>query len=276
MNVRNTKNWLFSRYLSICWAALTVSSCTPFSNDMSKDVTSGTESAYDSSASPGTIGKHLLASKYFPKMTVEILPVVGEQPYQQSLNFLQVFLAKYLDKPSGIQIVIDPAIPAPTHALGQSGYTIEDIKKIETANRKHYSTKGSLAVFVLYADWESNDDLNGNKLLGEAYLSSSIVIFKNTMQTMSAASTAATAANPTYPYVLEATVLEHEFGHLMGLVNETGQGASHEDPNSPRHCTAEGCLMQASVESTGVTGRKAPPELDPECQNELKAIAAKQ
>jgi hypothetical protein len=237
---------------------------------MSSDEIPGTESAYETNAAPGTLAKHLLSNEHFQTLTVEIQPVVGFEPYQQSLNYLDLFLNKYLAKPGGIQIVTDPAIPAPAHAAGQTGYTVDDVKKIESAHRKRYSTKGNLAVFVLYADWDSNDDINSTKLLGEAYQNSSIVIFKNTMQTLWSAPTGTGIS----PYVFEATVLEHEFGHLMGLVNENGKGSTHEDPNSPRHCVNKSCLMAAQIETSGTNAAAtAPPELDADCQADLKALA---
>ena len=48
---------------------------------------------------------------------------------------------------------------------------------------------------------------------------------------------------------VEATVLRHEFGHNMGLVgNGTPTQSDHQEQGA--HCTTDGCLMEADVETT--------------------------
>jgi hypothetical protein len=48
---------------------------------------------------------------------------------------------------------------------------------------------------------------------------------------------------------VESTVVNHEFGHLFGLVNlGTPLQSAHEDSSSNGHCEVDGCLMNANVQ----------------------------
>lgn len=47
----------------------------------------------------------------------------------------------------------------------------------------------------------------------------------------------------------EAAVAVHEAGHLFGLVNGTGVGGFHEDPDHPRHARDDRSVMYWAVES---------------------------
>lgn len=47
---------------------------------------------------------------------------------------------------------------------------------------------------------------------------------------------------------IEQAVVIHELGHLFGLVNLTGEGAFHEDPDHPGHSGNDGSVMFWAVE----------------------------
>lgn len=47
---------------------------------------------------------------------------------------------------------------------------------------------------------------------------------------------------------VEQAVVIHELGHLFGLVDLTGEGAFHEDPNHPGHSDDDGSVMFWAVE----------------------------
>ena len=48
---------------------------------------------------------------------------------------------------------------------------------------------------------------------------------------------------------IEAAVLNHEFGHLFGLVDiGTEPQSDHKDDDNEGHCNVPDCLMRASIE----------------------------
>ncbi len=72
------------------------------------------------------------------------------------------------------------------------------------------------------------------------------------------------------------TLLEHEFGHLMGLVDQgSPMQVNHKDAANGAHCDKPDCLMYYNVEA-GFTGTlSAVPSLDANCIADLKANGGK-
>src|SRR5699024_12805489 len=83
-------------------------------------------------------------------------------------------------------------------------------------------------------------------------------------------------------YQIEATSFQHEFGHLLGLVNIEGSGTTmqtpHQDEAHGNHCTNEECLMYYAMESTELFGSifgGEVPTLDQSCIDDLQANGGK-
>ena len=81
---------------------------------------------------------------------------------------------------------------------------------------------------------------------------------------------------------VEAATLNHEFGHLFGLVDlGSPQVNDHEDTEAEHHCNVTGCLMRAELqfgggimsmlESRTAKGLTVAPDLDAECILDLQA-----
>ena len=78
---------------------------------------------------------------------------------------------------------------------------------------------------------------------------------------------------------VESTVLMHEFGHLLGLVDNGSPALQdHVDEEHGAHCTNENCLMYYAIQTTGfltnLTGGTIP-ALDGNCLQDLKANGGK-
>jgi hypothetical protein len=173
---------------------------------------------------------------------------------------------KQTGKKRGVQVVVDPPIATPTHSADATGYSIADIKQIESRHRRHYTTKGKLALYALFLDWNFAGDEGSDRILGQAYQNESVVIFMNSLKT--ATQQAAHPANP------ESAVLMHEFGHLMGLVGVNDQASPHADL-AHHSCTNSKCLMNHAAESSAQIMSFAGdqiPLLDDDCENDLKAL----
>ena len=75
---------------------------------------------------------------------------------------------------------------------------------------------------------------------------------------------------------VESTVINHEFGHLFGLVNMgTLMQTNHEDTEGKGHCSVTNCLMAASFQFGGsmmnVFDNNIIPVLDDLCIGDLQA-----
>lgn len=248
-------------------AGATLSACKPFANDASNDIRPGTERAYDTSLTAGTIANEILSSKNFPALVVEIQAIRGFAPSQESLDQLRAFLLKYAKKPRGIQIVVDPPISAPKRITGIDGYNLNDIKEIEARNRRHYTAKGTIALYALFLDKNLAGDIATDRILGRAYGAQSVAVFMNSLRTVSPA--------PAHPAFAETATLLHEFGHLLGLVATDDVSKTHADL-AHHSCTNTQCLMNHAAESGAQIGAftaEQVPALDDDCENDLKALS---
>ncbi|MBI3558110.1 MAG: hypothetical protein HY074_17740 [Deltaproteobacteria bacterium] len=215
----------------------------------------------------GAASSQLLKGDKYSQLTVEVGSVAGHEPAQATLDYLTTFLNARLNKPAGIVTVTGTSVPA----TGSGGLATTDLATIEAANRKSYSGDNNISVYIMFLDNHNTIDTADSKVLGLAYQSTSIAIFDDTISLESNASDHA---------LVEKTVLVHEFGHLLGLVNigTPMAGADHYDYTHNRgHCSNPLCLMNYAVNTsrllTVFSGQV--PTLDNACLADLRAAGGK-
>lgn len=213
----------------------------------------------------GASAHDLLSDDKFDSMIIEIVYVEGFEPSATAITNFVSFLNSRINKPGGISIE-KRAIPSP----GNTTYTNAQIIAIEDANRIHYNDGSQIAVWAFFADAKSSTDTNTSVVLGTAYRNTSFVIYENTVKKLSGG-----AFKPSTT-VLETIVIEHEFGHILGLTNAgTALQSDHEDPNHKRHCDVESCLMYWESESGSNILGGTIPQLDAQCIADLRANGGK-
>ncbi|MBU3822670.1 membrane metalloprotease [Flavobacteriaceae bacterium XHP0103] len=217
----------------------------------------------------GSSANDILSDNKFKSIVIELAYIEGYKPTANAIEYFQDFVNSTSYKPGGITIV-ENAIPS----LGNSEYTIEEIADIEEANRTKYNIGDAITIWVFFVDGKSDKDTNESVVLGTAYRNTSFVIFEETVRSFS--------DGPFEPNrsLLEATVVNHEFGHLLGLVNfGSDMQMPHEDSEHNRHCDEESCLMYWEAVSTSgfnnIMNTNAPPQLDAQCLADLQANGGK-
>jgi hypothetical protein len=240
------------------------SSCGPVTNNWI-DHRLASDAVYDSSKVAGSSARELLKADTFKSLLIRVQYVPGFGPSQEAKNRLLLFLKSYLKKPNGISIQDDP-LPTQNRAT----WSVSDVRDLEDRTRNHFSQKDQFVVYYWFLDGHSVDDLPaGAKLLGQAFRNSSIVVYEQTLREEAQKSAIGTQ-------LVETTLMEHEFGHLMGLVNFgiPTQNPATEDRGNPTHCSHKECLMYYAADTTailtqlsGATTR----DLDPECKRDLEA-----
>jgi hypothetical protein len=203
-----------------------------------------------------------LCDKNYDEVTVEIQSVNGYEPSSATLNNLTTFLQNRLNK-SNITIARN-SIMSPN----KSSFSLDDIKEIEKENREEHTKKRTLTAYILFLDGDYSANIGSSKVLGIAYGKTSIAIFEKTILEFSGG----IGKPPTN--ILETTVSEHEFGHLLGLVNNgTSMHINHQDSVNGKHCNVKDCLMYYSAETSDIVanllGGKVP-ALDSHCIDDLK------
>ena len=217
----------------------------------------------------GSSSYDLLSASNYTKLMLEIAYVEGYEPTQSAINNLKTFLSNRLNKPAGITVTTK-SVPS----LNSSPYSIQEIADFEDANRTIYSSDNQIAVWAFFTDGKSDNDTSSGVVLGTAYRNTSFVIFENTIHGLSDGT-----FEPDRD-VLESTVIEHEFGHLLGLVNlGSDLQSDHEDTDHAKHCNVDTCLMYWAAETGKAIDNLASggsiPQLDAQCIADLQANGGK-
>jgi len=210
-----------------------------------------------------------LTEKKYPLLKIEVAYVEGYKPSDAAITNLSTFLAARLNKSGGITIT-QRTIPA----MGKTKVTVDDIRGIEQAQRKTLTSSNSLTAWIMFLDAEYTESTDTQKVLGLSYNASSIAIFEKSLFTY---------VQPDMPSrgTLETVVLDHEFGHLLGLVdNGTPMTTPHKDSDHGAHCSNTECLMYWKTEqnvnlSDILGGTDTYPTLDANCLADLRAAGGK-
>jgi len=212
----------------------------------------------------GFSANQLLSSGTYKSLKIEVQYMTGYAPDAAALNHLQSILSAYLNKPSGITIVTKEISAASSTTL-----SIDQVRTIEEQNRTVFTTGDQLGVYFLY----TNGNFTDNTVLGAAYRNTSMVLFGKKIHDNSGA---IGQANRTK---LEATVLEHEFGHILGLVDlGSTMQTNHKDASHGNHCSNTNCLMYYASETTDILGFLITgniPAFDANCLADLHANGGK-
>jgi hypothetical protein len=210
----------------------------------------------------GASANELLGSNKFTSLKVELQYMTGFAPDAAAINHLQNFLSTHLNKPGGVTIVVKEIPAAANRTL-----TADEVHNIEKANRTVFTSDDQIAVYVLY----TNGNYSDNKVLGVAYRNTSLALFGKKIGESSGGLGQASRTK------LEATVLEHEIGHLLGLV-DIGTPMQSPHKANGNHCNNQNCLMYYAAETTDILGfllaGNVPP-LDAACLADSRANGGK-
>ena len=259
------------------------SACLP-TNDVSKmPLRQSDKAPLNVNAEVGALADPLLDQEKLTSLTLEIQPMGATQLSQEALNHVKGFLVRELTwKPGQISITVNPPITNYQDPYSESGQlSLRWAREIEKRIRKRKPTGRQGAVFLLVSDARSVDQTDTARPFGLAHRSTSVILYHP------AIADASGGHGQPQRWRLEAAVIEHELGHLLGLVNTAPtRGVEdisqeepvsaphlHEAPDSPTHCANPDCLMHASTLGalSMATGRTADqmPELCDKCREAI-------
>ena len=237
--------------------------------------------------SVGDSANDILSNDNFSSLLIEIAYVQGFRPTTEAMDNFETYLRDRTFK-EDIEIQYLP-LPSPN----QEDLTIQEVANLEEENRTAFTSGDTLAIYIYFADAPDDEDDfdSGVVTLGSVYRNTSMVIYEETIRNLASRSVLVTTAD------VESGTLNHEFGHLFGLVNIGSPSVNdHEDiqlddngdpvldsagnPVGNNHCDVVGCLMRAELEfGAGIMGMLesraarglSVPALDPECILDLQA-----
>lgn len=254
------------------FALIVVHGCddgSSLTTEAAKNVNDG--SNFETQLGVGESARDLLSSESFNRIIVEIDWIGDYRPSARGMDSLKVFLENRLHKPDGVDIIFDDSLATP----GVLTHTTESIRELERTNRDFNTDNTTITVYMIALDARSEND----NVLGVAYNNTSFALFQQQIVENSGS-----FFRPSQ-YVIEGAVGRHEFGHLMGLVNNgtpmvAGQGSlnDHHDEENGAHCTVEESLMHFQIRTTNFCTtmmREFIPALEPQDIIDLRANGGK-
>ncbi|MBI3544212.1 MAG: hypothetical protein HY075_13160 [Deltaproteobacteria bacterium] len=251
-----------SRFFSVLLLSIAFAACAPKSE---KAVTVARAASLE--ARPlGSGAQGLLRAQPYSKLIIEVGAVAGRDPSAETVEYVRGFLEEHLHKPGGIRIVAGAGIPS----VRAAAVSTADLAVVELANRKTVATDDTISVYLMFLDGHHVQDEPGKRVLGMAYRATSIAIFEDTVLAEATAETQA---------LVEKTVIAHELGHVLGLVNEGTpmQNEHYDGENNAGHCRNPLCLMNYALNSIRLVEifHSTVPGFDDACLADLRAAGGK-
>ncbi|MBF5041348.1 hypothetical protein FGE12_03045 [Aggregicoccus sp. 17bor-14] len=185
----------------------------------------------------------LLRASPYSRLELEVDSVPGKAPRAASISFIESALAKVVDKPAGVKVVLDQQDVASRGA--DHVWTDAELFPLAQQTFGNNGAAGTIRMHVLFVDGSyQNPDV-----LGIAWASTHLVLFKDVIEhycrqdPSSLVSDAVCAAS-------EQGVWLHETGHLLGLVNNgLSMVQPHEDATHAKHDASDQCIMYWAFEA---------------------------
>lgn len=180
-----------------------------------------------------------ISSRDYDRLVVEIDYVAGKAPPQSAINMLNTRLGECLDKPGGIVVRLGDEIPG-----GASPYTLDEMLGLRDQWKDAKHGDGQASAWIVYLDGRYSES---DSVLGVAFGGDTVAIFSDRV---SAASNVLVSTSK-----IHEAVLVHEFGHLLGLVdNGIPMVSNHEDSQNQGHSNNRNSVMYWAVETFDIVG----------------------
>lgn len=212
---------------------------------------------------PGGLTLACLSDDKYTSMVVEIDYEAGYMPEQSSTDLLKSRLEQVCDKPQGIEIFLTE-----TNFDHEGQWSASDVRE-KGWNEKSNNPQSDSTLY-----WQAifpSGQYANDGVLGVAVDASTIAIFGEAVDD---------AEGPIFnrpsAEEIENSVLVHEFGHLLGLVNLVYQSpVDHEDEEHKGHSNNEDSVMYWAIESANIgniiTG-ELPDDFDADDLNDLAGM----
>lgn len=193
--------------------------------------------AYPELAGVGAMAKSYLQASPARSLLVEVDWMSGRKPSASSLAHLESILRRELAKPDGVKVAFGGEI-----STARTSWTVDDMAAAERRFRAQRSSGSRVTMWVAFVGGSFSEN---DSALGAAFAASAAVVFRDRISD-------ATSAVLLAPEI-ERSVLVHEAGHLLGLVNIGYRSPrNHEDPAHPHHSVNPDSVMYWAVEDLSI------------------------
>jgi len=183
----------------------------------------------------GACRYEILRSSNYSRLHIEINFVTDNSPDSDAIDLLKTRIQEVTDKTS-------VSVSQKSFGSTDESYSLEEILDIENIQRERYKSGNTFIIHILYLNGEYQDN---DQTLGLAFKGSSFVLFKEKIDDASFLLIS--------DKDIEKSVIVHEFGHLLGLVNNGYQSPhNHEDSQHPHHSDNDESVMYWAIESQDI------------------------
>lgn len=216
---------------------------------------------------PGQFAADLLRGTHFTSIRIEVDHPVSRPPDPGALALLEQRFAQRCDKPGGVVAVVDDAIPDDDFP---DVSTVDDLDDLVATWRDEWPDVGTgvQAIYVLYVKGLSDLGGGAEEVVGLSWHGGTMAVFTDVVDDDTSAFV--TAAE------VEGSVLVHEGGHLLGLVNAgVPMVVGHEDPDHEAHDADEDCVMYWLLQVPVVAPNLGDPDFavfDARCAEDVEAF----
>ncbi len=212
---------------------------------------------------PGGLTLACLDDSVYTSMVVEVDYHPGYKPETSSTDLLQERLASVCDKPQGVEIQLTE-----TTFTNEEIWTASDVRADGWDEKSHDPRDDSVLYWQVIFPAGVYED---SSVLGVAVDASTVALFKDSIDDAENIFQRPSAEK------IENSVLVHEFGHLLGLVNLVYTSpADHEDSEHPGHSNNEDSVMYWAIESASISNffsNDLPTEFDIDDKQDLIGLA---
>lgn len=243
------KNFIILLLFGLC---ITLVACTKSDNNEENKAKEVDRAA--NLRTTGDSANDILSNTNFDKILIEIGYVSGFKPSDATISQFTDFLRQHTFKQDIEVRYLELDSP------DKEDLELQEIADLEKENRTAYNDGRTLAIYIYFADSPSEGDemSEGLVTVGAVYRNTSMIIYKDTIIRLASQSSSISVTD------VESATLNHEFGHLFGLVNlGTEMMNPHESESENEegvlegnsHCNVAGCLMRAELQLGRVTGK---------------------
>lgn len=201
----------------------------------------------------------------YSEWVLEVDHVQGQAPASGALSFAKNKMDSMVRKDS-ITFQVDDTIP------GRATWSNSQILAL-ASDHQDLNTRGDRVVtYVVYLDGEYGPN---SDVLGVTFGYHTIAMFKERIAEQCNSFLALCSSSDRLE--AERTVLTHELGHAIGLVNRgVPMVQPHEDPSNPGHSDNDDSIMTARVETGGIFGfNNIPDDFDSDDRRDICAAGGK-
>lgn len=179
------------------------------------------------------VAHYLLPSPY-SKLVVEVDVVQGFELDPEVAAVLVEVLDGLVDKPGGIEVVVDETLAA---GLADGRWSQEQLSALADDTFNLDVDADTVRIHVLLLDGRAEDD----DVLGISWANRHVALFKGALHL---ACSEGRGLSSGACRRAELGLLGHEIGHVLGLVNNgVEMVVDHEDREHPKHTNDPNCLM---------------------------------